>query len=58
MAAAEELPALMVAANVLDAIKNGRPYVFTDGDSTKQVSERMTAIIDARDQVIHQEPIG
>jgi NAD(P)-dependent dehydrogenase (short-subunit alcohol dehydrogenase family) len=51
-----KLSASMVAVNVLDAIKNNRPYVFTDGDSTVQVHDRMMAIINARSDVISQEP--
>jgi NAD(P)-dependent dehydrogenase (short-subunit alcohol dehydrogenase family) len=47
-----KLPAAMVAVNVLDAIKNDRHYVFTDGDSTNEVRERLTTIINARNDVV------
>jgi NAD(P)-dependent dehydrogenase (short-subunit alcohol dehydrogenase family) len=49
-----KLPAAMVAVNVLDAIKNNRPYVFTDIDSTNDVHDRLTTIINARNEVIRQ----
>jgi NAD(P)-dependent dehydrogenase (short-subunit alcohol dehydrogenase family) len=49
-----KLPAAMVAVNVLDAIKNNRPYVFTDTDSTNDVHDRLTTIINARNEVIRQ----
>jgi NAD(P)-dependent dehydrogenase (short-subunit alcohol dehydrogenase family) len=41
-----------VATNVLDAIRHGRPYVFTDDHSTEQVDERLRAILAARGDVI------
>jgi len=41
-----------VANNVIDAISRGRPYVFTDDHSTKQVRARLEAIIAARDDVL------
>jgi NAD(P)-dependent dehydrogenase (short-subunit alcohol dehydrogenase family) len=41
-----------VAANVIDAIRNNRPYVFTDDHATKEVRDRLEAIIAARDGVI------
>jgi NAD(P)-dependent dehydrogenase (short-subunit alcohol dehydrogenase family) len=41
-----------VAANVLDAIERGRPYVFTDDHSTAGVNARLEAIIAARGDVI------
>jgi NAD(P)-dependent dehydrogenase (short-subunit alcohol dehydrogenase family) len=41
-----------VAANVIDAIRHGRSYVFTDDHSTEQVDERLRAILAARDDVI------
>jgi NAD(P)-dependent dehydrogenase (short-subunit alcohol dehydrogenase family) len=41
-----------VAANVLDAIRRQRAYVFTDDHATGAVEERMRAIIAARDDVI------
>jgi NAD(P)-dependent dehydrogenase (short-subunit alcohol dehydrogenase family) len=49
-----KLPAAMVAVNVLDAIKHDRPYVFTDGDSINDVKDRLTTIINARNDVIRQ----
>ena len=49
-------PAEGVAANVVDAIRRNRPYVFTDRDSTDLVEERLHAIIDARDEVVLPEP--
>jgi NAD(P)-dependent dehydrogenase (short-subunit alcohol dehydrogenase family) len=41
-----------VAANVLDAIRSGRHYVFTDDHSTDEVEKRLSAIIAARHDVI------
>jgi NAD(P)-dependent dehydrogenase (short-subunit alcohol dehydrogenase family) len=41
-----------VAANVLDAIRRGRSYVFTDDHSTDDVEERLAAILSARREVI------
>jgi NAD(P)-dependent dehydrogenase (short-subunit alcohol dehydrogenase family) len=41
-----------VAANVLDAIKRNRPYVFTDDHSTDEVSTRLETIIAARADVL------
>ena len=41
-----------VAANVLDAIRRGRSYVFTDDHSTADVEARLTAILAARGDVI------
>jgi NAD(P)-dependent dehydrogenase (short-subunit alcohol dehydrogenase family) len=41
-----------VAANVLDAIRSGRSYVFTDDHSADDVEERLTAILSARRDVI------
>jgi NAD(P)-dependent dehydrogenase (short-subunit alcohol dehydrogenase family) len=41
-----------VAANVLDAIRRDRAYVFTDDHSTDDVQARLGAILDARDEVI------
>ena len=41
-----------VAANVVDAIRRGRDYVFTDDHSTDQVEERLQAIVAARHDVI------
>jgi len=41
-----------VAANVLDAIRRGRPYVFTDDHSTDQVQARLQQILAARAEVL------
>jgi NAD(P)-dependent dehydrogenase (short-subunit alcohol dehydrogenase family) len=41
-----------VAANVLDAMRRGRPYVFTDDHSTTQVEDRLRAILAARADVL------
>jgi NAD(P)-dependent dehydrogenase (short-subunit alcohol dehydrogenase family) len=41
-----------VAANVLDAIRHGRRYVFTDDHSTPEVEARLSAILAARGDVI------
>jgi NAD(P)-dependent dehydrogenase (short-subunit alcohol dehydrogenase family) len=41
-----------VAANVIDAIERGRPYVFTDDHSTAEVNARLEAIIAARGDVV------
>jgi NAD(P)-dependent dehydrogenase (short-subunit alcohol dehydrogenase family) len=41
-----------VAANVLDAIRKHRPYVFTDDHSSDAVRARLEAIIAARDDVL------
>jgi NAD(P)-dependent dehydrogenase (short-subunit alcohol dehydrogenase family) len=41
-----------VAANVLDAIRRDRPYVFTDDHSTDEVERRLRAVIAARTEVI------
>ena len=41
-----------VAANVLDAVRHRRSYVFTDDHSTAEVEERLNAILSARDDVI------
>jgi NAD(P)-dependent dehydrogenase (short-subunit alcohol dehydrogenase family) len=40
-----------VAANVVDAIRGGRDYVFTDDHSTAEVEARLQAIMAARAQV-------
>jgi hypothetical protein len=37
-----------VAANILDAIRRNRPYVFTDDHHTAEVDARLRAIIAAR----------
>jgi len=41
-----------VAANVLDAIRRRRNYVFTDDHSAAEVEERLKAILSARGDVI------
>jgi NAD(P)-dependent dehydrogenase (short-subunit alcohol dehydrogenase family) len=41
-----------VARNVLDAMRRDRPYVFTDDHSTKQVEDRLQAILEARADVL------
>jgi len=41
-----------VAANVIDAIRTNRSYVFTDDHHATAVESRLRAIIDARDDVI------
>jgi NAD(P)-dependent dehydrogenase (short-subunit alcohol dehydrogenase family) len=46
------VPASTVAANVVDAIRRGRSYVFTDDHSTEPVRDRLEAIIAARDDVV------
>jgi NAD(P)-dependent dehydrogenase (short-subunit alcohol dehydrogenase family) len=46
------ISASTVAANVLDAIRRNRPYVFTDHHSTKQVEARLGAIVAARADVL------
>jgi NAD(P)-dependent dehydrogenase (short-subunit alcohol dehydrogenase family) len=45
------IPASQVAANVVDAMRRGRPYVFTDHQHTA-VEPRLQAIIDARTDVV------
>jgi NAD(P)-dependent dehydrogenase (short-subunit alcohol dehydrogenase family) len=42
----------VVAANVLDAIRHDRPYVFTDQQSTAEVEQRLFAILAARAEVV------
>jgi NAD(P)-dependent dehydrogenase (short-subunit alcohol dehydrogenase family) len=44
--------AATVAANVLDAIRRQRSYVFTDDHSTGEVDERLNAILSARRDVV------
>jgi NAD(P)-dependent dehydrogenase (short-subunit alcohol dehydrogenase family) len=46
------ISAEQVAANVMDAIRRGRPYVFTDHHSTADVEARLGAIIAARADVV------
>jgi NAD(P)-dependent dehydrogenase (short-subunit alcohol dehydrogenase family) len=41
-----------VAANVLDAVRRNRRYVFTDDHSTAQVEQRLHAVLDARADVV------
>jgi NAD(P)-dependent dehydrogenase (short-subunit alcohol dehydrogenase family) len=41
-----------VAANVLDAIRNDRPYVFTDDHHIPEVETRLTAIMASRAGVV------
>jgi len=41
-----------VAANVVDAIRRGRSYVFTDDHSTADVEARLGAIVAARGEVV------
>ena len=41
-----------VAANIMDAIRRRRSYVFTDDHSAEQVEERLNAILSARGDVI------
>jgi NAD(P)-dependent dehydrogenase (short-subunit alcohol dehydrogenase family) len=41
-----------VAANVVDAIRRDRPYVFTDEHSTEDVERRLRAVLAARADVI------
>jgi NAD(P)-dependent dehydrogenase (short-subunit alcohol dehydrogenase family) len=45
-----------VAANVLDAITRGRPYVFTDHHSIPDVETRLQAIMASRAEVVSLEP--
>jgi len=47
-----ERPASVVAANVVDAIRRNRAYVFTDDESRNDVQQRMAAIVAARDDVV------
>jgi len=46
------IPASAVATNVLDAIRRGRRYVFTDHDHVDEVDERLRAVLAARDDVV------
>jgi NAD(P)-dependent dehydrogenase (short-subunit alcohol dehydrogenase family) len=46
------IPAEQVAANVVDAVRRGRPYVFTDDHSVADVESRLTAIMASRAQVV------
>ncbi len=47
-----ERPASVVADNVIDAMRRGRFYVYTDDESRDQVAARMGAIVSARDEVV------
>lgn len=42
----------VVAANVVDAIRRNRAYVFTDQQSTAEVEQRLLAIVAARAEVV------
>jgi NAD(P)-dependent dehydrogenase (short-subunit alcohol dehydrogenase family) len=42
----------VVAANVLDAIRRNRAYVFTDHESATEVEQRLDAIVAARSEVV------
>jgi NAD(P)-dependent dehydrogenase (short-subunit alcohol dehydrogenase family) len=44
--------AAAVAANVVDAIRRQRNYVFTDDHSTTEVEDRLRGILAARDDVV------
>jgi NAD(P)-dependent dehydrogenase (short-subunit alcohol dehydrogenase family) len=46
------IPAEQVAANVLDAIRRDRPYVFTDHHSIEEVETRLSAIMASRADVV------
>ena len=46
------VPASTVAVNVVDAMRTGRPYVFTDQQSVRPVEQRLDAIRAARAQVV------
>lgn len=46
------LPASAVAANVVDAIRRNRWYVFTDRQATTEVEARLRAILAARADVV------
>jgi hypothetical protein len=41
-----------VAANVVDAVRRNRDYVFTDDHATADVEERLRAILAARADVL------
>jgi NAD(P)-dependent dehydrogenase (short-subunit alcohol dehydrogenase family) len=46
------IPPAVVAANVLDAIRHDRAYVFTDDQGDHDVERRLRAVLDARADVI------
>jgi len=50
------IPAEQVAANVVDAIRSGRPYVFTDDHSIPDVEGRLSEIMASRAQVVTLNP--
>ena len=45
------VPPSVVATNVVDAMRRGRSYVFTDDHDTAEVEARLRAILDARADV-------
>ena len=45
----------VVAANVVDAIRRGRRYVFTDDQSTSHVAERLQSVLAARAEVVSSD---
>jgi NAD(P)-dependent dehydrogenase (short-subunit alcohol dehydrogenase family) len=47
-----ELDPAVVAANVLDAVRRDRPYVYTDQQSAEEVRARFEALIAARADVL------
>ncbi|HEY6532510.1 MAG TPA: SDR family NAD(P)-dependent oxidoreductase [Acidimicrobiales bacterium] len=46
------VPASQVAANVVDAIRRNRAYVYTDDHHTEEVAARLHALAVARDDVV------
>jgi NAD(P)-dependent dehydrogenase (short-subunit alcohol dehydrogenase family) len=50
------IAAEQVAANVVDAIRSGRPYVFTDDHSIPDVEGRLSEIMASRAQVVTVSP--
>jgi hypothetical protein len=42
----------VVATNIVDAIRRGRRYVFTDDHHSDEVRERLEAILAARSDVL------
>jgi hypothetical protein len=51
------IPPSQVAANVVDAIRRDRAYVFTDDHSDGEVRQRLEAIIAVRADVV-ASPLG
>ena len=49
------VPASAVAANVVDAIRHGRAYVYTDDHHSDEVETRLRAILGARADVLPYE---